>query len=256
MRIDPTVLKGGYAPVFTSAWTNAIYVLLSSPAAPTTARVLTYVVNKGQLTSSSPVNVTISEPVVGFAAFPDQLFLLLASGAMQSLPLSSSSQPPSSTAVLVASPIAPPLATSAGDYHVNVPVPVVTPVVQSGPVPLMIQSASTNTATLTAGSVDGKPQLYIGDPVNHRVLDLDAKPLGGAQATATSTLTGTNGGTSGVPLQLVRQYVSYTDLSQVKGLAANTQSLTILSQNTSLQNPSPMTSLVAISNGTPIGCAA
>jgi serine/threonine protein phosphatase PrpC len=250
-QIDATVLKGGYAPVFTTAWDKQVYVVLSSPSNPNNARVVEYVLSKGHLTSSKQLNFSISAPIVGTAAFPDQLFLLFASGEVQSLSLSSGSQPPLPTRVLVESPIALPLATTnARDYHANVSVPIVTPIVQNGNVPLLVPSASpTGTAILTAGPVDGNPHLYIGDPANHRVLDLDSKPIVGGPATATPTPTGTNVATSSVKLQLVRQYASSTDLRQVKSLAANIQGLTILSQNA----PSMM-SQVSISTAPPIGC--
>ncbi len=250
-QIDSTVLKGGYAPVFTTAWDNQVYVVLSSPSNPNNARVVDYVLSKGHLTSSKQLNFSISAPIVGTAAFPDQLFLLFASGEVQSLSLSSGSQPPLPTRVLMESPIALPLSTTnARDYNANVLVPIVTPIVQNGNVPLLVPSASpTSTAILTAGSVDGNPHLYIGDPANHRVLDLDSKPIVGGPATSTPTPTGTNVATSSVKLQLVRQYASSTDLRQVKSLAANIQGLTILSQNA----PSMM-SQVSISTEPPIGC--
>ena len=250
-QIDSTVLKGGYAPVFTTAWDNQVYVVLSSPSNPNNARVVDYVLSKGHLTLSKQLNFSISAPIVGTAAFPDQLFLLFASGEVQSLSLSSGSQPPLPTRVLMESPIALPLATTnARDYHANVSVPIVTPIVQNGNVPLLVPSASPNSpAILTAGPVDGNPHLYIGDPANHRVLDLDSKPIVGGPATATPTPTGTNVATSSVKLQLVRQYASSTDLRQVKSLAANIQGLTILSQNA----PSMM-SQVSISTAPPTGC--
>ena len=200
---------------------------------------------------SKQLNFSISAPIVGTTAFPDQLFLLFASGEVQSLSLSSGSQPSLPTRVLMESPIAPPLATTnARDYHANVAVPVVTPSVQNGNVPLLIPSTPpTSPAILTAGPVDGNPHLYIGDPANHRVLDLHSIPIVGGPVPSTPTVTGTNGATNSIKLQLVGQYVSSTDLSQVKSLAANTQGLTILSQNAPL-----MMSQVSMSTAPPIGC--
>jgi len=250
-QIDATVLKGDYAPVFTTAWDNHVYVVLSSPSNPNNARVVEYVLSKGHLTLSKQLNFSISAPIVGTTAFPDQLFLLFASGEVQSLSLSSGSQPSLPTRVLMESPIAPPLATTnARDYHANVAVPVVTPSVQNGNVPLLIPSTPpTSPAILTAGPVDGNPHLYIGDPANHRVLDLHSIPIVGGPVPSTPTVTGTNGATNSIKLQLVGQYVSSTDLSQVKSLAANTQGLTILSQNAPL-----MMSQVSMSTAPPIGC--
>src|SRR5260370_35771535 len=103
-QIDATVLKGGYAPVFTTAWDKQVYVVLSSPSNPNNARVVEYVLSKGHLTSSKQLNFSISAPIVGTAAFPDQLFLLFARVEVQSLSLSSGSQPPLQKQVLVDSP--------------------------------------------------------------------------------------------------------------------------------------------------------
>jgi serine/threonine protein phosphatase PrpC len=255
-QIDPKVLKGDYAPVFTTAWGNNVYVVLSSPSSPNNARVMNYVWSKGHLTSSKQLNFSISAPIVGTAAFPDQLFLLFASGEVQSLSLSSAKQPPLPTRVLLESPLSPPLATtSARDYHANVSVPLVTPVVQNENDPLLVPSAPpSGIAILTAGLVDGNPHLYVGDPANHRVLDLDSNPIVGGPATATPKPTGTNVATNSIKLQLVRQYVSSTDLSQVKSLAANAQGLNILSQNVPLQNDPLITSLVSMSTAPPTGC--
>jgi hypothetical protein len=112
---------------------------------------------------------------------------------------------------------------------------------QQGNAALSVPSAlPASTAVLTVGLVDHTLHLYIGDPVNQRVLDL--KAASGAQGSPTAAPTGTNGASSSVKLQLVQQYVSSTDLSQVKSLATDPQGtkLTVLSQ----------TSLVSISTGT------
>jgi hypothetical protein len=77
--------------------------------------------------------------------------------------------------------------------------------------------------------------------VNQRVLDL--KAASGAQGSPTAAPTKTNGAASSVKLQLVQQYVSSMDLSQVNSLATDPQGtkLIVLSQ---------MTNLVSISTGT------
>ena len=92
---------------------------------------------------------------------------------------------------------------------------------------------------LTAGQINGVPHLYIGDPANHRVLNLESSPGG----SVTPTSTGTNGTTNSVKLRLDQQYVSYSDFKQVKSLATDRQGdqLAVLSQI-----PLSMANLVSI----------
>jgi hypothetical protein len=123
--------------------------------------------------------------------------------------------------VLVQSQIASPLATTARDYNAKTAVPAVQPVTSvgvSGSTVLSIPSQSqTNPAVLTAGQINGVPHLYIGDPANHRVLNVESSPSG----LLTPTSTGTYGTTNSVKLQLDQQYVSYSDFKQVKSLATD-----------------------------------
>ena len=103
---------------------------------------------------------------------------------------------------------------------------------------------------LSTGVVNGTPHLYIGDPVNHRVLDLDvAKPLVGGPPTPTPT--GTNVAGNNVTLGLVQQYVLFGGSSLVKSLAVDPKGkqLDILSQNT----PSA-SSLISVGTGPQSGC--
>ena len=108
--------------------------------------------------------------------------------------------------------------------------------------------STTNPAMLAAGLVNRVPHLYIGDPINHRVLDLQVaeSPVQGTSAPTSTPVDST------VTLQLVQQYASPTYLSMVKSLAVDPQGvqLGILSQNT----PS-MVSLVTASTGPQTGCA-
>lgn len=246
--IDSTFTNGGYVPGFTSAWGTNYYVVLSSPSDQSNVRILSYILDaKGRISTPKETKISISAPIVSIAAFPDQLFLLSSTGEVQSMPLVNGSPPSSlSTPVLVQSAIALPLATNGNTYTKGDPVPTVTPNNQQGSAPLSVPSAlPVSTAMLTVGQVNNTPHLYIGDPVNHRVLDLTVGSE--AHTTPTPAPTGTNVATSGVKLQLVQQYVSFTDLSQVKSLAADLQGkkLTVLSLKTL-----SMASLVSISTGT------
>ncbi len=175
-------------------------------------------------------------------------------GAVFSLSLLGGNQPTLPTAVFVQAPIALPL-----NFTDDEPVPTVTPVEQKGSTPLVVSSASaeasnassTSTAMLAAGLVSGISHLYIGDPVNHRVLDLDVAASAGGPTTPTPAPTGTAVAGSNVKLQLVHQYVLSTGSSQVKSLAVDPKGarLDILSQNT----PSVST-LTTVSTGTQNGC--
>jgi serine/threonine protein phosphatase PrpC len=244
--IGSTFTDGGYAPALITAWGANVYVVLASPKGQLNPHILSYILDaKGHLSTPKVTPVSISAPIVSIAAFPDQLFLLLSSGEVQSMPLVSGSQSsPPPAPVFVQSPIALPLTTNANGFSRGDPVPTVTTMTlnnQQGNAALSVPSAlPASTAVLNVGLVDHTLHLYIGDPVNQRVLDL--KAASGAQGSPTAAPTGTNGASSSVKLQLVQQYVSSTDLSQVKSLATDPQGtkLTVLSQ----------TSLVSISTGT------
>jgi serine/threonine protein phosphatase PrpC/Flp pilus assembly protein TadG len=249
-QIGANFTDGGYMPTLMTAWGNTVYVVLSSQSV-TNAGVLSYVLDaNGRLRAPRETNFSISAPIVSIAAFPTQLFMLLSSGEVRSLPLESGSQHLLPTPVLVQAPIALPLTTSGKGFKAYIDVPVVTPVEEKGSTPLMVPSAlPTNPAMLAAGLVNGVPHLYIGDPINHRVLDLEvAEPSVQGTSTPTPTPVG-----STLTLQLVQQYVSPADLSMVKSLAVDPQGvqLGILSQNTS-----SMVSLVTASTGPQTGCAA
>jgi len=107
----------------------------------------------------------------------------------------------------------------------------------------------TSTALLAVGQVNHTPHLYIGDPVNHRILDLQT--ASGAQGSPSPAPTGTNGVASSVKLQLVQQYVSSMDFRQVKSLAVDPQGtkLEVLTQQTL-----SMSGLGSINTATPTGC--
>src|SRR6266481_4238571 len=230
--------KDGYVPALITAGANTVYVVLNSNSNQGNTRVLSYAVDaKGHLGQPKPLNFPLSAAVVSAAAFPQQLFLLLADGAVFSLSLLGGNQPTLPTAVFVQAPIALPL-----NFTDDEPVPTVTPVEQKGSTPLVVSGASaeasnassTSTAMLAAGLVSGISHLYIGDPVNHRVLDLDVAASAGGPTTPTPAPRGTAVAGSNVKLQLMQQYVLPTGSSQVKSLAVDPKGarLDILSQNT------------------------
>jgi serine/threonine protein phosphatase PrpC len=229
-QIGTNYMKDGYTPALTTAWGNNVYVMLASQTT-TNARVLSYTLEThGHLTTPKAIEFSISAPIVSIAAFPNQLFLLLLSGEVLSLPLLNRGQPVPAE-VLVQPPIAPPLAASVTNFNVGTPVPTVTQVSQ-GSTFLSVSVAS----SMSAGQVNGVPHLYIGEPVkNHRVLDLNFPPVGG-QVTPTPAPTGTSSATSSVVFQLNHQYVSSSNLSQVKSLTVDSQDqqLDILSSQNKL----------------------
>ena len=246
-QIGTNFTNNGYMPVYITALSNTVHVVLSSQTdqGKGNPRILSYVLDaKEHLSTPKESQISISAPLVSIAAFPSQLFLLLSSGEVQSLSLVNGGQLSSlPMPVLVQSQIEPPLATTAQDYKAKVPVPTVTPVSSSGNTALSIPSTTqTSPAMLTAGQINGIPHLFIGDPANHRVLNLESSPTG----SLTPTSTGTTATTNSVKLQLDRQYVSYTDFKQVKSLAVDRQGdqLSALSQV-----PSSMANLISIQTG-------
>ncbi len=242
-QIGANFTNNGYMPVFITAWNKTVQVVLSSQTAQGNTRILSFVLDtKNHLSTPKESQFSISAPLASIAAFPNQLFLLLSSGDVQSLSLTPSSLP---VPVFVESQIAPPLGTIAKDYNAATPVPTVTPVNQNGgtPSPLSIPSTmQTNLATLTSGQINGVPHLYIGDPANHRILNLEFSPTG----SLTPTATGTTGNSNSIKLQLDQQYVSSTDFKQLKSLTVDRKGdpLAALSQF-----PSSIANLVTIQTG-------
>ncbi len=256
-QIGTDFTRGGFSPALVTTLGNNVYVVLNSNQ--NNARVLSYVVDaKGHLSTPKPINFSISAAIVSAAAFSQQLFLLLSDGEVRSLSLAAGSQSILPTAVFVQQQIALPLAAGSKNFTANEAVPTMTPVEKQGNASLVVSSPSsvvsntpsTSTAMLSTGVVNGTPHLYIGDPVNHRVLDLDvAKPLVGGPPTPTPT--GTNVAGNNVTLGLVQQYVLSGGSSLVKSLAVDPKGkqLDILSQNT----PSA-SSLISVGTGPQSGC--
>src|SRR5262249_37473123 len=161
-----------------------------------------------------------------------------------SLPWLNGGQSSLPSPVLVQAPIALPLTTSGKEFTASMTVPVLTPVAEKGSTSLMVPSA-TNPATLAAGLVNRVPHLYLGDPMNHRVLDLEV-PQSPVQGSLTPAPNAAGSTGSSLTLQLAQQYVSPTYLSLVKSLAVDPQGvqLGILSQNSA-----SMVSLITASTG-------
>jgi hypothetical protein len=201
-----------------------LYVVLTTQTDMSNAHILSYVLDSKQhLSAPKESKFAISPPLVSIAAFPSQLFLLFSSGDVKSLSFAKSGQPSAlPVPVLVESQIAQPLSISAKDFKDSaIAVPTVTATGQSGTsTALSIPSMSlSNSAMLTAGQINGVPHLFIGDPANHRILNLESSTGGLITPTSTST-TAT---TSNIKLQLDQQYVSYSEFKQMKSLAVDKQ---------------------------------
>ncbi len=234
----------GKTPAFITTWpaangTSDVYVVLFSKAAPNNVTILSYSVDgKNKFSSVKQTPISVSAGVIDTASFGNQLFLLLADGSIwssQIKPDLTLSTPP--TQALINMPIALPLAAGAQNFTITMPVPTASPSGQKGSGSLTIPMPSnTNPATISAGKVgdSGSVHLFIGDPANHRVLDLTVQPAGssfGPGSTPTATVTGTT--ESNLTFTLSQQYVSPTYFKVIKSAETDPKgaSLNILSQN-------------------------
>ncbi len=247
--VDAAFTHGGYSPILITAWGSSAYVVLAN-SNQNEGRILNYSPDgKGHLQAAKAYDFTTSSPpIVGVAAFANQLFLL-SGGTILSLPLVASQviQTALPNNVLMHTPVALPLPASQNTFVSSTPVPTVTPLEQnSGSSPLSVPTAT----TLSVGVVAGVPHLYIGDSNNHRVLDLDEALVAGGSGTPTGTSTPTG---NIVTMQLVQQYVSPSVLNVVKGMAVDPQGATlhILAQTSN----TPQLSLVSTSTALQHGCA-
>ncbi len=244
-------------PTLMTAWGNDLYVVLTSP--PTVSNnaansvILDYTVGSNNTLSTSPTRVSIgtSTTVTSITAFPGHLlFLLLQDGTIQSLQLDATN--PAPTSVLIQHPLATPLSVTASAYRASMPVPTATVSTStgSGNVPLNVVGAS----QLTAGMVGngGQPHLYVIDPGNHRVLDLQMSASSPATPTPTTSSNGNGGSTAKQPgsvtMQLQQQYVSTSLFSQLGSVVTDPKGLPIyaLTKSQPATGASPALSLVAL----------
>lgn len=238
-NLDQKVLNGKI-PSLLTAWPDganvAVYVLLASASDTSKVTILAYSVDAaGVFSAPTSSDISVSYPVVSLAVAANQLFLLQADGSVSSSAILSDHKISPPAPVLVNQPIAAPLATSTG-------VPAAPATTQNGSTPLRFpfeqnSPALLSVATVPAANGSGSYHLFIGDPANHRVLDLaPPQPLAtvggpGQTATATATVTGQGGG---LTLGLVQQYVSLNYFSSLRGVAISPDgaTITILSQRT------------------------
>lgn len=243
-----------------TAWDNNAYVVLMSKSNPNTAVIFSYNLDsKNNLVVAKQTSISVSNTIVGVTAFRDQLFFLLADGSVLSSQINTTDATLTNPApVLISAPIAQPLATGAQNFTIHIPVPTAPPIAAKGSSRLIIPMlpSATNPPTLSAGTVtaDNTIHLFIGDPTNHRVLDLIIQPAalsGGPDATPIASPT-SNGPGSSVTLNLIQQYVSLSYFGTIRSVATDPggTTISILSQNT--QN---IQSLLEVSAGPQQACA-
>jgi serine/threonine protein phosphatase PrpC len=258
--ISSTYTTNSLTPMYITAWKSNVYVILtpSSQGNQNNVRVLSFTLDsKGHPSTPKSFDFSVSEPVVSAAAFPNSmLFLLENNGSVVNfvVPTDANHQNPPGN-VEVDATVAPPLSVSAQDFTSNVTVPEASSTGTQGSGPLMVTGISTSSpATLSAGTVDNVTHLYVGDSNGKRVLDLVASPTvvaGGPTPTPTATSTPAASGQS-VNFQLVNQFVSPDNFTQVKGIAVlpNSTQLNVLTQSSSGQGQS----LVKFDTAAPTSC--
>jgi serine/threonine protein phosphatase PrpC len=266
---QPIATSGGQAPTQITVWGNRVFVVLSSSANQNTALLLGYTLDdtKNTFTFSGlkQTSISVTASVAAITAFPEDLFLLLADGEVLSSQIHSDlslSTPP--TPVLTSTQITTPLTNETQNFVASNPVPTApqTQNSQKGNTPLKVIIASDtgnsgeDLPTMSAGKVksDQTDHLFIGEPANHRVLDLIIQPTGssgGPGATPTATQTESTPGSS-VMLSLVQQYVSPTYFNTIKSVALDPgeTAVDILGQNISNTE-----SLVVITPGAQQACS-
>ena len=247
--IDPQSVKGGFTPApLLTAWDNNAYVVLSSL---NQARIIDYTFDPkaNSLKPSKPYSISISQTISSIATFSDRFFILLNGGAVQSFPLAAAFGPQATqtapttapTVVNIPTPIQTPLTATQTSFNSSTIVPTVTPQEATGQMLLVLSNAS----QLSVGLVNQKPHLYIGDSVNHRVIDL----------TEASSASPAHGPTS-VTMHLEQQFVYLQYLPTFKSITG----MTVEPSGTSLhllvqQNNPTQVNLVTVSTGPQIGCS-
>ncbi len=225
----------GDTPILVVAQGNDIYVILAPSTVAAfpaqTVQIVDFAVDTDNTFKPNPTTTQFQAPnqLISVAAFPNHLlFFLLADGSVQSLQLGGSGPSAALTPVLVSAPIASPLVVSSTDLS-QTPVPTVPRAVASASSgPLVVPHAD----VLSVGQPGGRAHLYIGDPDQHRLLDLTSSSGGGVVG---------NSSTQG--LQLVAQYVSGTQLSQIKSIAVNSKEMKIYLLTQSTASPSSLLSI-------------
>ncbi|HEY0757450.1 MAG TPA: Stp1/IreP family PP2C-type Ser/Thr phosphatase [Ktedonobacteraceae bacterium] len=235
---DAAHLASGQTPTLLTAWSDGtntvLYVVITSSSTQNSATILAYTVDAKGLSAPIASPISVSERIVSLAAASNQLFFVEADGSMWNAAISTDHKISTVAQVLVNQPIATPLASDPQQFTVNNNVPTATATTTKGTMPLTFpfsQNASTLLSAAMVKGVDGVPHyhLFIGDPTNHRVLDLTQLPAPGGPVQA-PTSTPANSSQS-LTLTLVQQYVSHTYFTTIKGLAIDANvTLTILGQ--------------------------
>jgi serine/threonine protein phosphatase PrpC len=238
VEIGASATTNSFTPMFISSWKSNVYVVLLSSASgnQNNSRVLSYTLDaKGQLSTPKQFNIPISNPIVSFAAFPNQqLFLLESDGNVFSFQVPSGSQQQQSPAqVQLNTPILAPLSVSAQDFNTGTTVPAASPQGRGQAGPFGVASLS----LLSSGQVGNTPYLYAGDSTDHRMLELTpyvATTSGGPTPVPSSTPAGQS---QTVSLQLVHQFVS-NQLVGIKNIALqpNSTSVRVLAQGSAGQD--------------------
>ena len=266
-NIGATLIQNGQNPSLITAWSAGantdVYVVLASSSNTNSATILSYSVDaRGNFSGPKSNPISVGGHIMSIVATTDQLFMLLSDGSVWSAQISADhntlSRP---TSVLIDKPLAPPLAAQAQNFTAATTVPTVTQSATRGNSALVIPMPSqSNPATLSGGmetDANGVPRfhLFIGDPANHRALDLTLQlPIataGGPGTTPTVSTTGTVSGGS-VTMALVQQYVSPTYFTAIKSVAIDPGGTTI---NILSQNSSNNESLVQVSTSAQKACA-
>lgn len=253
-----SLLQNGNTPTLIAAWDNNVYVVLASKADPNTISILSYSVDSKNNFSSptQTTQISVTENVIGITAIPGQIFLLISNGQVLSSQVHSGqtlSTPPAP--VLISSPIPATLATGASTFKASVKVPTPSPAQQKGNGPLIVPMTANAPATISAGQIqaDHQPHLYIGDPTNHRVLDLTLQPTASSGGPAGVTPTVTSNATSNsVTVELVQQYASLNSFNAIKSVAVNPNgsNISILAQSANNSE-----NLMTVNAGTQQACA-
>lgn len=245
--IDQQSIIAGYIPKFITAWSTHAYVVLIGQ---NQARIFFYAPDAKHtlLVASKAYQFSNSQPISSVATFADQFFIALTDGTVQSFPLAQAfagqtTQSTIPSGVFIQSLIQTPLPVSQSGYTYPTPVPTVSSSGEpDGPSSLVLHNASIGPIFLAAGQVKGVSHLFIGDPVNSRLLDLTVYSSAGA-AGATNGIT--------LTMKLEQQYTSQQYLSVLKSSAVDPQgSLTYLL----VQPKTPPLYLVSISTGSQSAC--